>query len=338
MSKPQEPIGEFDLIDHFFKAKQKPNSGVFLGIGDDCAILNFSNNVNYGLAISTDMLVEGRHFLKDANPQLLGHKSLAVNLSDLAAMGAKPLGFTLALALPEVKPQWLSEFSTGLLNLANQYDCTLIGGDTTAGPLTISITVFGQIDRQKALLRSNAKVGDDIWVSHEVGDARLALGAIRQEWPLTQKTQNLVEKRMHAPTPRIELGLELGDIAHAAIDISDGLLGDLSHILRQSQVCASIEMDSVPVSDSLNNQTPELRRLCALNGGDDYEICFTAPPSSYDAIQSLSKKLHLKLTPIGKIRPLTQNTESLIELIDHNGKTLTTELAKPYLKSFDHFK
>ena len=338
MPKSQEPIGEFDLIDHFFKAKQNANSGVFLGIGDDCAILNPSLDPNYGLAISTDMLVEGRHFLRDANPKLLGHKCLAVNLSDLAAMGAKPLGFTLALAMPEVKPEWLSEFSAGLLNLANQYDCTLIGGDTTAGPLTISITVFGQIDRQKALQRSKAEVGDEIWVSHEVGDARLALGAIRQEWPLSQDAQNLVEKRMHAPTPRVELGLELIGLAHAAIDISDGLLGDLSHILKQSKVGASIDMDRIPVSTTLNTQTAELRRLCALNGGDDYEICFTAPPSNHDAIERISEKLHLKLTPIGKIRSLTQNSDSLIELVDENGKALSAELAKPYLNSFDHFK
>ena len=338
MSPSQEPIGEFDLIDHFFKAKQNIHSGVFLGIGDDCAILNSSLDPKYGLAISTDMLVEGRHFLRDANPQLLGHKCLAVNLSDLAAMGAKPLGFTLALALPQVNPEWLSEFSTGLLDLANQYNCTLIGGDTTAGPLTISITVLGQIDREKALLRRNAKVGDEIWVSHEVGDARLALGAIRQEWALSQESQKLVEKRMHAPTPRVELGLELIGLAHAAIDISDGLLGDLTHILKQSQVSASIHMDSIPVSTTLNAQTTELRRLCALNGGDDYEICFTAPRSNHDAIQRIAEKLRLRLTPIGEIRSLTQDSDSLIELLDENGKTLSPELAKPYLKSFDHFK
>jgi thiamine-monophosphate kinase len=327
--------GEFDLIERFFKQRSvnHPNSGIALGIGDDCALINPINHQH--IAISTDMLVEGRHFLVGADPYLLGRKCLAVNLSDLAAMGASPLGFTLAIAMPEVKVDWLESFSNGLWDMANEHNCQLIGGDTTAGPLTISITIFGQVPKDKSLGRNKAQVGDDIWVSHQVGDARLSLGALRQEWALSSEEFSAVSQRMHNPTPRTELGQGLVGIAHAAIDISDGLLGDLSHILRQSSVSADILIDQVPGSKTLNSKSIELQRLCKLAGGDDYELCFTAPKNKSSQLEELSASLGLQLTKIGSIN---EQAEKLVRLIDGHGQELSNSLSEQYLKSFDHFK
>lgn len=343
MTNSAKPLGEFDLIERFFKNRAnqelKKHPEVLLGIGDDCALIaqeqSIGSNNLKDLAISTDMLVEGRHFLPNADPYLLGHKCLAVNLSDLAAMGARPHGFTLAIAMPEVKASWLEAFSNGLFDLANQHQCALIGGDTTAGPLTISITVFGRVSGAEALSRNKAQIGDDIWVSHQVGDARLALGALRLEWPLSADELNAVSSRMHAPAPRVELGQKLLGIAHAAIDISDGLLGDMSHILHQSNVSAEVLIDQVPGSEVLNSKSLELQRLCKLTGGDDYELCFTASPENSAAINSLSKELDLALTKIGKI---TSSSAQLITLIDRDGHPLPPNLNAQYLKSFDHFK
>ena len=233
MHSPSDPMGEFDLIERFFKTganAMNPKPGIGLGIGDDCALIYPSSSEE--IAITTDMLVEGRHFFAGANPELLGCKALAVNLSDLAAMGATPLGFTLALALPSADPVWLGAFSKGLFSTARQFSCPLIGGDTTAGPLTISITAFGTLPKGKAIRRSGAKPGDDIWVSGELGDARLALAALRHEIELTQDELKEIEHRMHQPIPRVDLGVQLRGIATAALDISDGLLGDLKHILN----------------------------------------------------------------------------------------------------------
>ncbi len=337
MIKPSAPLGEFDLIQRYFQ-KANTNENVLLGIGDDCAILSCNaKNSGEDLAISTDMLVEGRHFLPGANPRWLGHKCLAVNLSDLAAMGAKPVAFTLAISIPTINPEWLSEFSAGLLALADEHQCALIGGDTTAGPLTVSITVFGRVNHSQALKRSNAQAGDDIWVSNTVGDARLALGVIRQEWSLDQHKMSLVETRMHRPTPRVELGQQLLGLAHAAVDVSDGLLGDLAHILELSNLQAEIEIDSVPASDTLQQQSLELRRLCTLMGGDDYELCFTAPNQNRTAIEHLSKEMNLRLTRIGKVNPKITG-EGILRLIDSDGHELPAELSQQYLKSFDHFK
>ncbi|MEO0047102.1 MAG: thiamine-monophosphate kinase [Pseudomonadota bacterium] len=337
MIKSSAPLGEFELIQRYFQ-KTKTNENVLLGIGDDCAIISCNGeNSDSHLAISTDMLVEGRHFLPEANPRLLGHKCLAVNLSDLAAMGAKPMAFTLAIALPSPNPEWLSEFSAGLLALADEHQCALIGGDTTAGPLTISITVLGSINPEQALRRSNAKVDDDIWLSHTVGDARLALGVLRQEWSLDPSKLSSVAHRMHAPTPRVALGQRLLGLAHAAVDVSDGLLGDLSHILQLSDLHAEIDIDEVPASDTLKHQSIELKRLCTLMGGDDYELCFTAPQKNRLAIEQVSKDLHIQLTRIGKVTPKTLGA-NVLRLIDAEGCDLPQELSQQYLKSFDHFK
>jgi thiamine-monophosphate kinase len=250
-------------------------------------------------------------------------------------MGASPVGFTLAIAMPEVKVDWLESFSNGLWDIANEHDCQLIGGDTTAGPLTISITIFGHVPKDQSLGRHQAQVGDDIWVSHQVGDARLSLGALRQEWALSAEEFSAVSQRMHNPTPRIQLGKHLVGMAHAAIDISDGLLGDLSHILNQSSVSADILIDQVPGSKTLNSKSIELQRLCKLTGGDDYELCFTAPKEKSSQLEALSSRLGLALTKIGSI---TEQDKRLIRLMDDNGQELSSSLSEQYLKSFDHFK
>jgi thiamine-monophosphate kinase len=288
------------------------------------------------MAITSDMLVSGRHFFEDANPEWLGWKALAVNLSDLAAMGAKPLGFTLALSLPEANPVHLEAFSKGLFAIANHYSCPLIGGDTTAGPLNICITAFGSIPKGKAIQRSGALGGDDIWVSGTVGDARLILAALRHEIDLSQDDLELIEARMHQPTPRVELGIALRDIAHSAVDVSDGLLGDLRHILRQSNKDAEVFLDRLPKSATLVKQSADIQNRYAAGGGDDYELCFTAPVSKREVLAKISANLHLPLTNIGSIKT-TQQALPEIHLINHRGIKLSTEEASPLLQSFDHF-
>src|SRR5437868_2059526 len=229
-------MGEFDLIARYFTrpARRSP-----LGVGDDCALLQPAPGMQ--LAVSTDLLVEGRHFLSTVDPRALGHKALAVNLSDLAACGAQPLAFTLSLALPRVDEAWLAGFSEGMFALADAHDCELVGGDTTAGPLAINITVFGEVPAGAALLRSGAQAGDDLWVSGTLGDARLALEAFRGTVSLPQEVFDAARLRLERPQPRVALGLALRGLATAAIDVSDGLLGDLGHVLQRSGVGADVE-------------------------------------------------------------------------------------------------
>ena len=231
-------MGEFDLIARYFT---RPVRHAALGVGDDCALL--APRPGMQLAISSDMLVEGRHFFADVDPEALGHKALAVNLSDLAACGARPLAFTLALALPRVDEAWLAGFSKGLLALADAHGCELVGGDTTQGPLNICITVFGEVPAGQALLRSGARAGDDIYVSGTLGDARLALEALLGHIHLPDELLAQARQRLERPTPRVALGLALRGIASSAMDASDGLLGDLGHILRASGVGADIDAD-----------------------------------------------------------------------------------------------
>lgn len=332
-------LGEFDLIKRFFKTPSDlmltshPGS-VELGIGDDCALIKTDSQEE--IAITSDMLVSGRHFFEDANPEWLGWKALAVNLSDLAAMGAKPLGFTLALALPEANSARLEALSKGLFTIANHYSCPLIGGDTTAGPLNICITAFGSIPTGKAIRRSGALNGDDIWVSGTVGDARLMLAALRHEIDLPQDEIKNIEARMHQPTPRVELGIALREIANAAVDISDGLLGDLKHILQQSNRDAEIFLDRLPKSATLLRQSIDIQNRYAAAGGDDYELCFTAPVSKREDLTKISANLHLPLTQIGSIRPM-QHSLPEIHLVNQAGAKLSSEEASSLLKSFDHF-
>ncbi|RCS58538.1 thiamine-phosphate kinase [Parvibium lacunae] len=315
-------MGEFDLIKRYFTRKVRRAR---LGVGDDCALI--APMLDMDLAISTDMLVSGRHFFPFMDPRKLGHKALAVNLSDLAAMGAVPRYFTLSLALPKADDVWLESFSTGLFELAEAYSCELIGGDTTKGALTISITVIGESRRPFALLRSGAKAGDDIWVSGELGDAALALRFFQKKAKLSESEFTRVRQKLETPQPRISLGLALRPIASSAIDISDGLVGDLGHILTASGVGARIDVGAIPVSTALAAQSGTLQYRCALAGGDDYELCFTASPERREAIDQLSLSLGLRLTRIGEIVP-----EAGLMLLDKDGNP-----ANFSLQAYDHF-
>lgn len=325
-------LSEFDLIKQYFV---RPVAGrATLGIGDDCALLTPSPGMQ--TAISSDMLVEGRHFFAGEDAQRLGHKSLAVNLSDLAAMGARPVAFTLALALPSADRAWLEGFSRGLFALADAHGCELIGGDTTKGPLNICITVFGEVAPGRALRRSAAVAGDDVWVSGTLGDARLALADYRNE-PLSGQGAGLAPAalaaagvRMHTPTPRVALGMLLAErgLAHAAIDISDGLVGDLGHILEKSGVGATLDADALPAGPVLAAQPRALRRAFTAAGGDDYEICFTAPVASREAIAAAAADSGTPVTRIGRI-----DAAPGLRWTDGHGAALALDLA-----SFDHFK
>lgn len=300
---PRMSLGEFDLIARYFQrpAGVGPRRAI-VGNGDDCAVIAPAAGMQ--LALSTDTLVEGRHFLSTVNPMHLGHKALAVNLSDLAACGARPLGFTLALTLPRVDEAWLAEFARGLLDLADEHECELLGGDTTAGPLAICITALGEVPAGQALLRSGAQVGDDIWVSGHPGEARLVLEAFRGSLhpPLSSEAFEGCRLAMECPTPRVVLGQGLRALASAAIDVSDGLLGDLVHIQQRSRVGAELFADALPRSPWLAPRPHAEQLDCILAGGDDYELLFTAPPAHREAIAALGAGLGLPLTRIGRTR------------------------------------
>ena len=319
-------MGEFDLIERFF---QRPARRAVLGVGDDCALIQPS--AGQQLAISTDMLVEVRHFLSTVDPARLGHKALAVNLSDLAACGAQPVAFTLALALPRADLQWLEGFSSGLLALADAHGCELIGGDTTQGPLNISITVFGEVPPDQALLRHGAQVGDDVYVSGTLGDARLALEVFRGNAQVEGAAFERARSRMECPTPRVELGQALRGVAHAAIDVSDGLLGDLGHVLKRSGVGAQIDTGWVQGSAAVTPDVlalPWPRRLdCVLAGGDDYELLFTAAVQDRERVHALASDVDVPVTRIGRI-----TAESGLRVLDPQGQPINRRFA-----SFDHF-
>jgi thiamine-monophosphate kinase len=322
-------LSEFDLIKQYFTRGKcaDPLGRTVLGVGDDCALLAPTPGMQ--LAVSSDMLVEGRHFFAGADPFDLGHKCLAVNLSDLAAMGAAPLGFTLALALPAADPAWLDGFSRGLFALADLHACELVGGDTTKGPLNVCITIFGELAPGSALRRDAARPGDDIWISGSLGDARLALAGYLNEIALDPAGLALAARRMHAPTPRIALGrlLAEGRLAHAALDISDGLVGDLGHILAASKVGAVLNIDALPAGPVLARQSLELRRRFTAAGGDDYELCFTAPAANRDAILAAGEQSGTPVTRAGRIE-----AEHGLRLVDGDGAPLPLDL-----RGWDHF-
>jgi len=317
-------LSEFELISRYFT--RAPRHTV-LGVGDDAALLSVTpGNV---LAASTDMLVEGVHFYADVDPQALGHKALAVNLSDLAAMGAVPRWAMLSLALPDVDAKWLEGFSRGFFALADKHGVDLIGGDTTRGPRNICVQIMGEVGQGKALRRDGAKIGDDIWVSGQLGDAAAAVAHRRGELKLEPAVLDRCRARLDWPTPRIALGLELVSLAHSAIDISDGLMGDLAHICERSGVGAQVEFSAVPCSADLRPLRDQQRVARAiLAGGDDYELCFTAAPGLASGIEALSVTLDIALTRVGRIV---------------NGKEVAVRDAAGRLlpvkdKGFDHFR
>ncbi len=291
-----QAMSEFDLIRRHF-TRASPNA--LLGIGDDAALLKI--NEGNVLVVSSDMLVCGTHFFPDADPCMLGYKTLAVNLSDMAAMGAKPRWVTLAISLPEADEEWLERFSAGFFSLAEQHGVELVGGDTTRGPLNMCVTIMGEVPQGKALLRSGARLGDEIWVSGHLGDAALALSSLQGHIVLSDAEFAACARALHQPQPRVELGLALRGVANSAIDISDGLYADLGHILWASRVAAQLEFPSLPVSDALRgwlSQPPG--KQCVLSGGDDYELCFTADRMRHEEIEAIGTRLGLKLTCIGK--------------------------------------
>ncbi|MBA4261329.1 MAG: thiamine-phosphate kinase [Comamonadaceae bacterium] len=323
-------MGEFELIRrHFQRAGVAQPTQVLLGVGDDCALLQ--PTPGHQLAVSTDMLVEGRHFLADVGPEALGHKALAVNLSDLAAMGARPLGFTLALSLPRADDAWLAGFARGLFALADAHACPLVGGDTTRGPLNLCITVFGEVTPSRALRRDAARVGDDLYVSGRTGEARLAL-----EWLLgtpwaraavgTMLPSDL-RARLERPMPRLALGRALAGVAHAALDLSDGLAGDLGHILRASGVGAELHLAALPLAPALAALPEAERQTCLLGGGDDYELLFTAPPSARESVQAAAQASDTGVTRIGAI-----TDQPGLRLLAADGQALRWQAV-----GFDHF-
>lgn len=324
-------LGEFELIDRFFTRlpdARRPAGArrTALGIGDDCALL--APAPGHQLAISSDMLVEGRHFVSTVAPDRLGHKVLAVNLSDLAACGASPVAFTLALALPAVDETFLAGFAKGLFALADAHGCELVGGDTTRGPLTIAITVFGELPTGAALLRSGARVGDDIYASGTLGDARLALEVLRGQAAIDGDGFESVRRAMELPLPRVALGVALRGIGSSAIDVSDGLLGDLAHVLARSGVGAVIDADAVPRSAALRAQPLARQRVCTLSGGDDYELVFTAAPADADAVTAAAQRSATSVTRIGRIEVARG-----LRLVDAEGRSIDQRFT-----SFDHFR
>jgi len=282
---------EFSLIEKYFSQQSISRDDVVVSIGDDAAIMQLAPDEQ--LVVSTDTMVEEVHFPKDTHPFDIGYKLMAVNLSDLASMGAQPRWASLALTLPESNEAWLKEFSKGLFELAKKYSVQLIGGDTTRGPLTLSLTLHGTVTENKYLQRGNAQVGDAIFVSGQLGDAGLALRYLQDK----KDVPAIILARLNQPTPRIELGQSLIGIAHAAIDISDGLLADLAHILDASQLGATLQLEALPLSNSVRSSVANGDWSLPLSAGDDYELCFTLPES---AIKHLDSQ-HCLLTRIGTV-------------------------------------
>ncbi|MDP1690359.1 MAG: thiamine-phosphate kinase [Burkholderiaceae bacterium] len=317
-------FGEFDLIARYFTRTPRRAA---LGVGDDCALIG-PLPAGQQLAVSSDMLVEGRHFLSTVAPDRLGHKALAVNLSDLAACGAEPIAFTLALAMPRVEEAFLDGFARGLFALADEHGIDLVGGDTTAGPLNICITVFGAVPGGQALLRSGARAGDALWVSGALGDARLALEVFRGTVALAGGAFDSVRRRMECPTPRVALGQALRGLATSAIDLSDGLVGDLGHVLARSGVGATVNADALPMSAALASMPRALQYECMLAGGDDYELLFSAPPTAAREVMAAAEKCGVAVARIGRV----EATPGL-RIVDDAGALLAQRFT-----AFDHFR
>lgn len=311
-------LSEFDIISRFFTSKKlTQGKSILLGPGDDCAIIK--PKANQEICISTDTLISGVHFPEKAPPEVVAHRSLAANLSDLAAMGADPLGFTLALTLAEVDESWLEKFSAYLENMAQTYHCPLIGGNLSRGSLSLTLQVIGVVPDGKALKRSGAQIGDDLYVSGCLGDAAGGLKMLKDETDVS----DYLKERYYYPQPRLKLGLGLRDFASSAIDISDGLISDVGHICQQSQKGVSIRLSSIPMSPDLIKEVgEETASILALTGGDDYELCFTAPRKYRHTLKD-----DFDVSVIG-------------EVIEGNKAILTDDSGNPLdmdLKGYDHF-
>lgn len=313
-------LSEFDLIRQYFT---RPGRHTLVGVGDDAALMEASPGQS--LAASSDMLVAGRHFFPETDPYRLGRKSVAVNASDLAAMGANPRWILASIALPRVDERWIAAFAKGFAEEAEAHGMDWVGGDTTAGPLNIAVTVLGEVPKDQALLRSGARVGDEIYVSGSIGDAALGLEVLLKKLTLPDRLAEHVVQRLECPTPRVGLGLKLRGVAHAAIDISDGLVADLGHLLQKSKLGATIEWSAIPILEGL----PPSRQIqdAVLGGGDDYELCFTASSEAAHNIQAIAKTLDLPLTRIGQVR-----AQAGLEVLDSSGQPMVVGR-----KGFDHF-
>lgn len=292
-------LNEFELIQHYFSDDRVRRSDVLLGQGDDCAVVRTTPDTH--IAVTTDTMVGGVHFDQHVPARALGHKLIAVNLSDLAAMGAEPAWISLSVTLPNVEPDWLAELAAGIHELIGYYNCELIGGDTTQGPLSLTVTAQGLIPEGMQLTRHGARPGDWIFVSGHLGDAAAALAAQRGDIEVSAATLQAFEERLFYPTPRVALGQALRSIATSAIDISDGLASDLGHILRRSEVGARIFIDQLPVSPELAALDPAQQRKLALYGGDDYELCFTVDEESRGSLETSLAHLGVAYTCIGQI-------------------------------------
>ncbi|HRY15954.1 MAG TPA: thiamine-phosphate kinase [Candidatus Competibacteraceae bacterium] len=322
------PGSEFALIDRYFAAHDVRRPDVVLGIGDDCALLVPPSGQQ--LAVTMDTLIADVHFFAAADPEGIGHKALAVNLSDLAAMGATPAWATLALTLPQVDEKWLDAFCRGLFTLANRHEVQLVGGDTTHGPATvITLQAHGFVPPDRALRRDGARPGDHIYVTGTPGDAGLALAAAFGKATVTDQYADYLRLRLERPEPRIAQGLTLRGIANAVIDLSDGLAQDLGHILERSQVGAWLEVDQLPLSPALLASLDRNTAIAtALAGGDDYELCFTVPPERIRQLEQLAMHWDCHCTPIGII-----TAESDLRLLQADGSAFRLE--RP---GYDHFR
>ncbi len=317
-------LGEFELIARFFTDIGRARAEIALGIGDDCALLN--PPAGQQLAISVDTLVADVHFPAHGDAALIAQKALRSNLSDLAAMGATPLAFTLALTLPQADAQWLAQFAHGLRECANEFDLALIGGDTTRGPaLVITIQIFGTAPIGVALTRSGAEIGDAIFVTGTLGDARTALDYLTLPRSQLDAEQNYFLQRYYTPTPRVQFAEQLRGIANSAIDISDGLAADLGHILECSRVGAKIDPNRLPLSDALRRKSNAID--FALHGGDDYELCFTVSRDRVSQLHDVARQCGMRVTEIGEIV-----ADGELFMLDANGNA--TPLAR---KGYKHF-
>jgi len=316
---------EFDLIKRYFAEQPVQRKDVLLGIGDDCAIV--VPDEKHHIAITTDTLVSGVHFFDDTEPRAIGHKSIAVSLSDLASMGAEPSWISLAITLPKIDEQWVAEFSAGVFELAEYYNVQLIGGDTTSGPLSITVTAQGLTPTSKRLTRSGAHAGDWIYVTGEIGDAALALQYLLGKINVEEVYRDAIISKLHYPKPRVLAGQLLKEYASSAIDLSDGLIGDLAHICKASNVGANIVLDSLPLSQALRETLEHEKSIAmALAGGDDYELLFTVSEDNKVGMETALKSANIKHTCIGQLNA--------------NGKITTTLNNKPVqldVSAFEHF-